>query len=198
MNSKSLLKTIGVLSGIIIALIIGIILLSVVWFRAWLQTYRAFTQKELVAVIETSELKYNGDTPYFELTYNQVESGSNENDPDVEFSKDFTVQGDRFEVGGEFIRWNNWLTLIGVNPVYKVSRVEGDYSDIDLENTKTHTAFELNGGVDDSWRVLQNNEQTFSWFVDSVFVSFAGKFVEDEQQRWGLYVTEDAYIIDRI
>jgi hypothetical protein len=198
MNSKGLLKTIGVLTGIIIALVIGIIILSVVWFQAWITTYRAFTQKELVAVIETSDLKYNGDTPYFELTYSQVVSGSNEENPEYEFSEKFTIQGDRFEVGGEFIKWHNWLTLIGVDPAYKVSRVEGDYSDIDLENSKPHTAFELNGGVDDSWRVLQNNEETFSWLVDSVFISFAGKFVEEENQRWGLYVTEDAFIIDRI
>jgi hypothetical protein len=96
------------------------------------------------------------------------------------------------------IKWNDWATLIGLDTIYKVSRLKGEYSDIELERDAERSVYDLNGGIDSGWKNLQKNESKLSFVVDSVYTSAAKKFIEDEEVTWGLYITEDGFILDRM
>jgi hypothetical protein len=204
---KTLIKTIFTLSLVIVFLMTCIVSILTVGVSMWLHTYKALTKKTLVAEITTSELKYEDDIPYFDVTYKQVQqktafqrifSRGNEETTHYELTEDYKVYGDRVEVGGEIIKWNDWLNLLGLDTIYKISRLKGNYSDTELEREAERSVYDLNGGVDSIWKTLQKNEESFSFLVDSVYSSAGMKFVEDKDVKWGVYVTTDGILIDRL
>ena len=204
---KKMTKVILTLSLIIVFLVTILFGVVIFGFSFWLRTYRAFTKKKLVAEITTSALMYEEDIPYSEITIKQIDSQSalismisRRDDSEGNYDEDvqFRGYGDRFEVGGEVVKWNDWLNIVGLDTIYKFSRLEGDYSDIVFERTAEHSAYDMNGGIDSFWRTLQRNEEKYSFLVDTVYSSAALKFVEDEEVVWGLYITEDGFLLDRI
>jgi len=204
---KSLLKVILALVLIIVLLVsctFGIITFG---FSLWLHTYNVFTQKKLIAEVTTTKLQDDNGVPYFDVTYKEVRQKtaleyifSSDEDSALQYEESITekVYGDRVELSAEMVRWNDWVTFLGFDTVYKVSRLEGDYSDTKLEKTEEHSVYDLNGGIDSFWKTLQKQEKTLSFLVDSVYTSAALKFVEDEEITWGLYITEDGLLLDRI
>lgn len=184
--------------------IFGIITIST---SIWLHTYKTFTQKKLIAEVTTSKLMFENSLPYCEIRYRETyypsafESiFSKQKSETISFTEDqeFKVYGDRFEIGAEVIKWNDWLNLLGIDTIYKVSRIKGDSSETELENEATHSAYDINSGVDSTWKYLQKNEEKFSFLVDTIYTSSALKFAEDEEMTWGLYITEDGLILDRL
>lgn len=188
----------------LLTILVGVISIA---SSLWLHTYKTFTQKKYIAKITTSEKKYKSGIPYSRVTYKEVNEPSafesifsrQKGDEVIyEEAQEFQIYGDRFEISAEIIKWNDWANLLGLDTIYKVSRIKGDYSDTELEEKATHSVYDINGGVDNYWQFLQNNEQKLSFLVDSVYSSAALKFTEDREVTWGLYVTEDGLMLDRM
>lgn len=204
---KSLLKVIFVLILIIMLLVTCTFGIVTFGFSLWLHTYSVFTQKKLIAEVTTSKLYEENGIPYYKVTYKEIKQKSaleyifsRDGDGKVEYGEVIQedVYGDRLELGAEMVRWNDWVTFLGFDTVYKVSRLKGDYSNTELEKTAEHSVYDLNGGVDSFWKTLQKREKNLSFVVDSVYTSAALKFVEDDEVTWGLYITEDGLLLDRL
>ncbi|MBD3280158.1 hypothetical protein GF389_01375 [Candidatus Dojkabacteria bacterium] len=207
---KNTIKIIFSLVLVIIFLVFCGVFFVMMSFGSWLHTYRVFTQKSLVAEVEVSELKTDeNEFEYFELIYRPKEQQSGlltiltSNKPGVDEydeAQRFTLYGDHFELGGEIVKFDDFWTLLNLENIYKVTRLEGDYTDAEIASDAAagglRTLHELNGGTDDYWRQLQKNEDNYEFLVDSVYGNFATKFVQDETRTYNLYVTEDGFILD--
>ncbi len=207
--NKNFLKTTGCLLIAVIFLIGLLIFVSTGFTALWLHTYKVFTKEKLVAEITVSEQKKDdsGDM-YFDLSYRPVEDKSalvavfnKDNSTSSPFggSQDFKVYGDEFEVTGQVIKFSNFATLLGFDTIYKVTRLSGNYTDTsEALSTEHRSIFDINGGTDEGWKYMQKNEDKLGFLVETVYGSSASKFVQDKEQTYGLYITEDGFILERL
>ena len=177
----------------------------------WLHTYRAFTQKDLVAVIELEGIQVDEEGyEYTTVKYKPVKdksaltsifSSREFNSDEYDAVQEYKIYGDQVEIGGDFVKFGDHLTLLGIKNIYKVTRLEGDFSNPDkaanLPQGK-RSVIGLNGGTDDYWKFLQENTEDMDFVVDSVYGSYSSKFIRGEKTTYGLYVTEDGFILDDI
>ncbi|MBN1332016.1 hypothetical protein JW978_03975 [Candidatus Dojkabacteria bacterium] len=207
---KNTLKIIFSLILIIILLVFCGVFIVIISFASWLHTYRVFTAKTLVAEIQVSELKTDENGyEYFDLTYRPKKQQSGlltiltSNRPGIDEydeSASYTLYGDHFEVGGEIVKFDDFWLLLNLENIYKVTRLEGDYTDVKKANIAAEqghrSLYELNGGTDEYWKRLQRNEGDYEFLVDSIYGNFATKFVQNEAKSYNLYITEDGFILD--
>lgn len=172
---------------------------------SWLHTYKTFTQKRLVAVIEVSELKEDGEKTYADIKYRPVDDQSafakiltskTSEGESFEEEQNYLIYGDHFEIGGEIVKFNDFWHLFNLRNIYKVSRLEGDYVNATSDVSSERTVIQLNGGTDNYWKEFQRNQERYSFFVDSVYGNFATRFIQDEPETYSLYITEDGFILD--
>jgi len=188
----------------VIVLLVLLLFAAVSGFTAiWLNTYKAFTKEELVAEITVTdkpgdefavELKQVEKPAAFSGVFNKT---SNEKDRFGDI-QNYVMRGDQFELGGEVVKFNNWMTFLGFETVYKLSRLESDYSDVAEAQTSERSVNELNGGTDSYWKNLEKNQKNLKFLVNTVYGSYAGKFVQNGTVNYGLYITEDGFILDEL
>jgi len=180
-------------------------------FSAWLHTYKAFTTKKLVAVVEVGpEQKDAQGYEYTEIKFKQVEQKSaltsifsSRKDKDNQFTAEssYKVYGDQVDVGGQFVKFRDFWNLLSIKKVYKITRISGEYSDSNKEKNAPNdkrTVIDVNGGTDSYWKTFQANQKQYSFLVDTVYGSSASKFAQRETRTFGVYATEDGFLIDEI
>lgn len=191
------IKTILNLLVIILFLVLLVNLMAGAFLGIWLQTYKAFTSKTLVAEISLSEQKHEGEIPYTDVTLKQVQGGVGQtiiySDP-----QSYKVYGNEVRIGGQVIKFQDVLTLIGVKTVYKVTRLEGSFLDATQELNSPRSVYDLNGGVDPVYVFLQNNEDTFKFVIETTMGDYPGKNVQGSAQTYGLFVTEEGFLLEKI
>ncbi len=175
-------------------------------FGLWLQTYKAFTQEKLVAVVKTTAIKEDDHkNPYFKIVYTPIDEPSalsrifvKNNDKAKEAINErveYYINGDRFMVESEVVKFQNWATLLGFKTIYKVTRIRGEYTDIDKEKDGKRSIFDINGGIDPGWETLEYNQESLSGLVESIYGSSASQSARPQEKSWGLYMTEDGLIM---
>jgi len=197
-------KTIVNLVFIILILIVIVNAIIFIFGLVWLQTYKAFTAKTFVAEIAVSPLAVEADgRNSFEVTYRQVKSlpaiGANDVKTDVEFQKPMTFKmiGDEFRIGGQIIKFQDLLTILGIKTVFKITRLESSFLDGSNEGKYGRTVIDLNGGVDNVFKFVQENEGgLLSIFVDTAMGDYPGKNAPIlESTIYDLYVTEEGFLL---
>jgi hypothetical protein len=206
----SLLNTIARLGLIIVLLMLIIVFIVGIGSGLWLQTYKALTQEKLVAVVEVEELKEDSDGyPYFKMTYTPVENPSaltkalvkdrgGSDEKQVDKTEEYYIHGDRFMVEAEVINFGDWANILGFKTVYKVTRIQGSYSDTDQEKTGKRSVYDVNGGIDPVWETLEYNQEILRPFVQGVYGSAVTQGARREEARWGIYMTEDGLIMEKL
>ena len=102
----------------------------------------------------------------------------------------YLIQGDEWIVQGDIIKFPAWLNIVGLHAGYKLTRLEGRYDDINLENTASHTAIPLNGGDDNFFHTTYVHKQWFAPFVDATY----GNAVFQAPGSYDVFATQDALI----
>lgn len=170
-------------------------------FSAWMYTYSALTEEKVVAELYVSKKIIKDGVPTFKVRYVPIsgdpvmffwgEGNSNNDEIKVE------MYGDQFFVDASFIRWQNWMTLLGFDPVYKVYRVKSDYRNLEERNKYRTTAFDINGGPDKVVEDFAENEKFLGFIIQSGFISSAGQNVGNEDQVYNVVVTKDAIVLEK-
>ena len=205
--NKSFLRLTTTLVLIIVLLVLLLVAASAGFTAIWLNTYKAFTKEELVEEISVTEKDDGNDGSGFEVKLKQVnkpeafsgifKKNADEKDRFAD-EETYTLNGDQFELGGEVVKFNNWATFLGFDTVYKLSRLESDYADAGEAKVKDRSVVELNGGTDSYWKSLEKNQGRMKFLVNTVYGSYAGKFVQSGSTTYGLYITEDGFILDEL
>jgi hypothetical protein len=102
----------------------------------------------------------------------------------------YLLQGDEWILQGDIIKFPSWLNVVGLHSGYKLTRLEGRYDKIDLENSAQHTAIALNGGDDNFFKTMNAQRSWFAWFVDAAY----GNAVFQAPGAFDVFATQDALI----
>lgn len=154
----------------------------------YLQAYRAFTHKEMVGIVEAR--KTNGVDYDIFLRFIPVEKGEKGEE------KIYKIKGDQWAIGGDILKFDDWINFIGIHTGHKTTRIHGRYIKASDENTKQHTAYDINGGTDAIWLYLYENSSKFP-FVKTVYGNSVYTFPSDKDV-YGVYVTTSGYSIERM
>lgn len=189
------------LVGTVILLSIVIIVGAFLAFSAWMYTYNALTEEKIVAELSISKKVVKDGVPTYTVRYTPLQQdaafsflGSNDSNGKVVQS---TMSGDQVFVDANFIRWENWMTLLGFKPVYKVYRVKSDFKVLSERDKFKSTAFDMNGGSDQFVEDFAKGDASFGWFVQGAFISSAGQNITDEDQVYNVIVTKDAIVLEK-
>lgn len=106
---------------------IGLLLLAA---AANLYTYHRLTEEIVVADIEITQKAPN----LFEMQL-------------VELGKEpiyLSIQGDEWQLDARFLRWRSWATLLGKDPMLRLERISGRYSDIEQARVAQRSLYSIN------------------------------------------------------
>jgi hypothetical protein len=125
-----------------IALVLAAVVL--IGLTGAIQEYLGLTGKILVAHVHSTKVKTSGNIPMMSVDLILYDDNGNKVSDDV-----YIVNGDEVFIGGDVIQLAGILNILGFHSGYKVTKLEGMYSDTNLERTQQHTVVVLNGGDDD-------------------------------------------------
>lgn len=187
----------------IIVLCVFLVIGAIFSFGVWLNTYKVLTQETVVADIYVSQKIIKDDRPTFTVTYKPRADvsgwwgifGSKAKSADSEITVEMI--GDQVFFSADYIRWNNWVTLFNVKPVYKTNRINSGFQKIEDYQKYYVDAVALNGGQDSIAASLQENPKRLEWFAQSVYISSAGVNVLSEEASYKLIATKDALVLER-
>lgn len=201
-------KIIASLLLVILFLVLCLFVSITIFFLSWLRTYQAFTHKGLVAEFTITKVAAEGDLNKIKIDYTQVAQpsafdtlmqGVTGGNSEKSTQESFELYGDQVLLGGPVVKFENLPTLLGFSTVYKVARVQGSYLDITKANRiPAGNIHDLNGGVDDTWAHFEEKTESYPWLIDTAYFSMAGISARSNPTKFGLYITEDGFLIDRI
>jgi hypothetical protein len=121
--------------GLLLTLVLILAASAVVLFSAFLRSYHAFTQKEMVAIVECVPLTNSdfdfGLTVIPVVRQKQMEMNS------------YPIKGDQWAIGGDILKWKDIVNFLGLHTMYRLDRVEGRYKFAEDAQTKQVSAYAL-------------------------------------------------------
>jgi hypothetical protein len=208
--ASMLLGRIARMAIIISILILIIVFIIIISTGLWFHTYNVFTEEKLVAILETQELKTNQENyPYFEAVYTPVENPSaltkmlvrdskGSTKEEIHLREDYFIHGDRIAIEAEVVNFGDWANLLGFKTIYKVTRIEGEYSDVKQAQEGRQSIYDINGGIDPVWETLEYNQEIMHPYIDGVYGSSVSQGARNAKTRWGIYITEDGLIMKKL
>src|SRR6266571_8423414 len=128
----------------------GIVLLAVaislLWVTFLVQSYLGLTGEIKVAHIRATPIA----NAAHQMSVDVILYDGNGH---VTSENTYLLQGDEWMVQGDIIKFPTWFNVLGFHAGYKLTRLEGRYDDIALENAAHHTAVPLNGGDDNFFQI---------------------------------------------
>lgn len=165
----------------------GIILLilsiSLLWLAFAVQSYLGLTYDVKVATVhaatfENLEHKMNVELKTFD-------------DKGVQTSdKFYLMDGDRWQLEGTFVKFPSWMNIFGIHSSYKLTRLEGTFSDPNLESQSKHTVITLNGGEGDFFKTVYKQAWS-SPFIDAAYGS--GTFVPADDHTYDVFASQTGF-----
>lgn len=164
----------GGLAMILVALVIFAI-------AGWAQTYRQLTHNELVAYVNAVPVG----SQLIQVTYTPVHGGTRG------APQTYTIHGDQWELGGEVIKWQDWVNILGVDTGYRASRLDGYYNDPNDYKTKPLSFIDLGGGRDALETFLRDHGNLMPFIRASYHNAVAQ--VPDPENTYRVYVSTSGY-----
>jgi hypothetical protein len=169
----------------VVALAVGVAALSLV---AMLQGWRAFTHKTHVAELQCIELGPHKLRVYLVPFDGDGARGGTEI---------YDIEGDEWQVGGDILRFRPFVTALGVEPVFRLTRVEGRWSNAADANAHKGSAFDR-APPSMSWLGLYRgaDKAPMRWIVDGAHGQSVSQ-LPDRRAVYDIYVTPNGYIVDK-
>ena len=96
--------------------------------------------------------RFTNETPVALLSFVQTGDGQYEANfqPVGQPSARYLLRGDEWQMDVRMIKWTDWLTFLGEDPLFRFDRLSGRYSEVAaaLNNPPTMHAFGENSGLD--------------------------------------------------
>lgn len=198
-NKKNLNPLSFVFSAIFVFAIFLIVIL-IFNVSGWLYTYNTLTDEKIIGEILISKKILKDGIPSGNvkvILYDQenllpFSKGEKEKNS---LSLDFN--GDMIFIDAYFIRWENWLVMLGFKPVYKIYRIKSDFRDIEKANTYKRDIIDLSSSNDNY--IFENiNENYFlKFFIQGAFISSVGQSLTNSEQKFNILVTKDGIVLER-
>ncbi len=151
----------------LLLLVLGIILLGI---AGAVQEYLGLTGTILVAHIRVIQAQPVNSIPTMSVDVTLYDQNGNKT-PDTTY----IVNGNEVFMEGDIIQFPGWMNILGFHSGYKLTKLEGMYSDDNLEENAHHTVYPLNGG-DDSLFNTAFHEGWNSFFVTAAYKNGSSVF----------------------
>ncbi len=142
-------------------IILLLLALCILWATVLVQSYIGLTSDIKVAQIHASAITNQQHMMSVELI--QYDNSGKQTSDNTYF-----VQGDRWMLQGDIIKFPSWLNILGLHSGYKLTRLEGQYDDPNDESTMKHTVVTLNGGDGTFFKSVYKQSWS-SPFVDAAY-----------------------------
>jgi hypothetical protein len=160
---------------------------SMLFLFAFIQSYTAFTHRQLAAMVHCSPVDGAKDEMLLWLV--TFES------PTVGYLIHHRLRGQEWAIEGHILKWDDWLNFLGLPTMYKLTRVRGRYLRAEDESSKPATAYSLVDNEDDPrWRWLYEYGAHLP-FVTAVYGNTVFT-LPSETKTFGIYVTTSGLTIE--
>ena len=167
-------------------LLLIVVSLTMLFLGAFMQSYTAFTRRELAATIHCSPVRGTQDVMILHLA--TIES------PQTAFIRRYRLRGQQWSIEGHILKWDDWLNFIGLHTMYKLTRVRGRYLRTEDEINKPATVYSLVTDEENPrWRWLYEYGARLP-FVEAVYGNTVFTF-PSETKTFGIYVTTSGFMI---
>ena len=160
---------------------------ALLFFGAFIQSYTAFTQRQLVATVRCTTVPRAEDTMILELSTPELAPANR--------TRRYLLRGQQWTVEGHILKWDDWLNFLGVRTMYKLTRVRGRYLQSEDEMNKPATVYSLLPNEDDPrWRWLFEYGPRLP-FVQAVYGNTVFTF-PSESKTFVVYVTTSGFMVE--
>lgn len=160
--------------------------LTMLFLGAFMQSYTAFTHRELAATVHCTAVRGTKDVMILHLAI--IES------PQTAFIHRYRLRGQQWSIEGDILKWDDWLNFIGLHTMYKLTRVRGRYLRTEDEMNMPATVYSLVADEEDPrWRWLYEYGARLP-FVEAVYGNTVFTFPSDTK-TFGIYVTTSGFMI---
>lgn len=160
--------------------------LTMLFLGAFMQSYTAFTRRELAATVRCTPVRGTLDVMLLHLAI--IES------PQTAFIHRYRLRGQQWSIEGHILKWDDWLNFIGLHTMYKLTRVRGRYLRVEDEMNMPATVYSLVVDEEDPrWRWLYEYGARLP-FVEAVYGNTVFTFPSDTK-TFGIYVTTSGFMI---
>ena len=160
--------------------------LTMLFLGAFIQSYTAFTRRELAATVRCTPVRGTEDVMILNLA--TIKS------PETAFIRRYRLRGQQWSIEGNILKWDDWLNFIGLHTMYKLTRVRGRYLRTEDEMNKPATVYSLVTDEEDPrWRWLYEYGARLP-FVEAVYGNTVFTF-PSETKTFGIYVTTSGFMI---
>jgi hypothetical protein len=179
-------------SRYVLALVVGIVAIAVgvssLALVVMLQGWRAFTHKTHVAELQCIELAPHKLRVYLVPIDGDGARGATEI---------YDVDGDQWQLGGDILRFRPFMTALGVDPVFRLTRVEGRWNAAADANAHKATAFDR-APPSATWLGLYRraDKAPMKWIVGGAHGQAVSQ-LPDRRAVYDIYVTPNGYIVDK-
>ncbi len=151
------------------------------------QEYLNLTSKILVAHVRAVPVKNPGSN----IPMLSVDLTLYDRDGKPTAETTYVLNGDEVYIGGDVIQYKGWLNILGFHSGYKLTKIEGMYSDVNLEEHAQHTVQVLNGG-DDSSFLTSYKTGLSSFFMTAAYKN--GSTVPTNGVGYNICASQDAIV----
>jgi hypothetical protein len=154
---------------------------------AFIQSYTAFTHRELAAEVYCAPMNGAKDEMMIWLVTFQS--------PTTGCVSHHRLRGQEWAIEGHILKWDSWLNFVGLHTMYKLTRVRGRYLRAEDESSKPATAYSLVENEEDPrWRWLYEYGARLP-FVNAVYGNTVFTFPSDTR-TFRIYVTTSGFMIE--
>jgi len=136
------------------------------------------------------------ETRIAELSFAQVSEGEyvvNLSTGDFCEVRRFPVRGDQWRLDANFLKWKYWAAAIGMESQYRLDRLEGRYSDVNLQNSSPVMAHSLGEPTLLDLATFSEQLGPFNFLADAVYGSSTFQAI-DETRIFDVYRTPTGII----
>jgi hypothetical protein len=163
-----------------------IVAISLLWLTFSIQSYLGLTSDIKVATVQATQISdTNSNQPQMAVRLTLLDSSGKPLAP-----KEYVMNGDRWIIMGNMVKFPTWMNIFGIHSGYKLTRLEGMYSDPTLEANDKHTVVTLNGGDDNFFKSVYKQAWT-SPFVDAAYGS--ATFEPADDQTYDIYTSQTGF-----
>jgi len=160
---------------------------ALLFLVAFIQSYTAFTHRDLVAVVHCTPVPSSRDEMMLELVTFEPQNTAH--------GRLYRLRGQQWAIEGHIVKWDDWLNFVGLRTMYKLTRVRGRYVRVEDETSKPPAAHSLVTSEESpQWRWLYEYGAQLP-FVKSVYGNVVFTY-PSETKTFQVYATTSGLMIE--
>jgi Na+-transporting methylmalonyl-CoA/oxaloacetate decarboxylase gamma subunit len=164
---------------LLVSLILFFAGIAFINFALFIQAYRTYAIGEPIVKVTISARSSDQE---FSVRINEL--GKPVTKDNAPMDETFRIKGDRWMLEGHIIRFQPWLSFIGLKPIYQLTRIQGSYYSIDEERNSERTVYALVDSSDEEWWKWMYQKSESIPFMDMAY----GSAISQDAQKGSQYI----------